>query len=189
MSNSSQLTERIQQNEALISAPPISANADHMKSLSDLFNEDSVIEEDKTYAKSLLGTTEETSGAEQRVLSVRWNFVSYQFVLDLREIATLNLPREMLKVSQQSSIIQWDSCHPSLQSSRCSFKNFVGQSRTGCDELLEGELKKEWLIEAGHWIAICKLIHSFKDVTSSKAFAAVTYLYMTQPPREVTSNS
>ena len=41
-----------------------------MKSLSDLSNEDSVIEEDKTYAKSLLGTTEETSGAEQRVLSV-----------------------------------------------------------------------------------------------------------------------
>ena len=60
-----------------------------MKSLSDLSKEDSVIEEAKTYAKSLLGASEETSSAEQRVLGVRWNFVSYQFVLDL------NLPREM----------------------------------------------------------------------------------------------
>ena len=63
-SNSSQLTKRIQQNEALISAPVISANNDHMRSPSDLSKEDSVIEEDKTYAKSMLGTTAETSGAE-----------------------------------------------------------------------------------------------------------------------------
>ena len=73
MSNSSQLTERIQQNEARISAPAISANTDHMKSPSDLSKEDSVIDEDKTYAKSILGTIEETSGAEQKVLGVRWN--------------------------------------------------------------------------------------------------------------------
>ena len=89
MSNSGHLTEQIQQNEAHISAPVISANTDHMKSPSDLSKEDSVIEGDKTYAKSMLGTTEETSGAEQKVLGVRWNFASDQFVLDLREIATL----------------------------------------------------------------------------------------------------
>ena len=56
-----------------MSAPVISANTDHMKSPSDLSKEDSVIEEDKTYAKSILGTTEETSGAEQKMLGVRWN--------------------------------------------------------------------------------------------------------------------
>ena len=89
MSNSSQLTERIQQNEACISAPAISTNTDQMKSPSDLSKGDSVIEEDKTYAKSMVGTTEESSGAEQKVLGVRWNFVSDHFVFDLREIATL----------------------------------------------------------------------------------------------------
>ena len=57
MSNSSQLTERIQQNEACISAPAISTNTDQMKSPLDLSKGDSVIE-DKTYAKSMLGTTE-----------------------------------------------------------------------------------------------------------------------------------
>ena len=44
---------------------------------------------DKTYAKSVLGTGEGTSGPEKKVLGVRWNFISDQFVLDLREIATL----------------------------------------------------------------------------------------------------
>ena len=37
----------------------------------------------------MLETTEESSGAEQKVLGVQWNFVSDQFVFDLREIATL----------------------------------------------------------------------------------------------------
>lgn len=58
MSNSSQLTERNQQNEARISAPAISANTDHMKSPSDLSKKDCVIEAVKTYAKSMLGTTD-----------------------------------------------------------------------------------------------------------------------------------
>jgi len=134
MSNSSQLTERIQQNEARISVPAISANTDHMRSPSDLSKEDSVIEEDKTYAKSVLGTAEETSGAEQKVFGVRWNFVSDQFVPDLREIATLarNIkPTKRNVVSQQISMIQWDVCHPSRQSSRCSFKNFLRQRSAG----------------------------------------------------------
>ena len=68
MSNSSQLTERIQQNEACISAPAISTNTDQMKSPLDLSKGDFVIEEDKTYAKSMLGTTEESSGAERKVI-------------------------------------------------------------------------------------------------------------------------
>jgi len=89
VSNSSQLTDRIQPNEARISSAAISASTDHVKSPSDLSKEDSVIEEDKTYAQSTLGTTDATSGAEQKVLGVRWNFVSDQFVLDLTEIASL----------------------------------------------------------------------------------------------------
>ena len=48
MSNLSRLTEQIQQKEARISALAIPVKIDHMKSLSDLSKEDSVIEEDKT---------------------------------------------------------------------------------------------------------------------------------------------
>ena len=160
MSNSSQLTERIQQNEACISAPAISTNTDQMKSPLDLSKGDSVIEEDKTYAKSMLGTAEESSSAEQKVLGVRWNFVSDHFVFDLREIATLARNIEPTKrnvVSQQSSMIQWDSCHPSLQSSRYSFKK--GEDWLGRTSRRRVE---ERMVEAGHWIAMCKLIHSFK---------------------------
>ena len=58
-------------NEACISAPAISINTDQMKSPLELSKGDSVIEEDKTYAKSMLGTTEESSGAEHKVLGVR----------------------------------------------------------------------------------------------------------------------
>lgn len=82
MSNSNELTERIQYNEAGISIPNTSKNTEHTPE--DLTKKD-VIEEDKTYAKSVLGTAEETSGVEQKVRDVRWNFDNYQFVFDLRE--------------------------------------------------------------------------------------------------------
>ena len=84
MSNSNELTERIQYNEASISIPNTSKNTEHTPE--DLTKKN-VIEEDKTYAKSVLGTAEETSGVEQKVRDVRWNFDNYQFVFDLREIA------------------------------------------------------------------------------------------------------
>ena len=80
MSNSNELTERIQYNEASISIPKTSKNTEHTPE--DLTKKD-VIEEDKTY---VLGTAEETSGVEQKVRDVRWNFDNYQFVFDLREI-------------------------------------------------------------------------------------------------------
>ena len=115
MSNSNELTERIQYNEASISIPNTSKNTEHTPE--DLTKKD-VIEEDKTYAKSVLGTAEETSGVEQKVRDVRWNFDNYQFVFDLREIANH-------AVLRQSSMIQWDSCHPSLYISKCSSKNFA----------------------------------------------------------------
>ena len=66
VSNSSELTERIQHNEASISIPATSKNTEHTPE--DLTKKD-VIEEDKTYAKSVLGTAEETSGVEQKVLA------------------------------------------------------------------------------------------------------------------------
>ena len=86
MSNSNELTERIQPSEASISIPTSSKNTEHTPE--DLTKKD-VIEEDKTYAKGVLGTTEETSGVEQKALDVWWNLDNDQFVFDLRETANL----------------------------------------------------------------------------------------------------
>ena len=95
MSNSNELTERIQYNEASISIPNTSKNTEHTPE--DLTKKD-VIEEDKTYAKSVLGTAEETSGVEQKQNHAR----------------IIDPTKRNLSVLRQSSMIQWDSCHPSL---------------------------------------------------------------------------
>ena len=86
MSNSNELTERIQPSEASISIPTSSKNTEHTPE--DITKKD-VIEVDRTYAKGVLGTAEETSGVEQKVLDVWWNLDNDQFVFDLRETANL----------------------------------------------------------------------------------------------------
>jgi len=199
MSNSSQLTKRIQQNEARTSAPAISANTEHMNSPSDLSKEDSVIEEDRTYAKSVLGTAEETSSAEQKVLGVRWNFVSDQFVLDLREIATLARNIEPTKRNVVSVTAKFYDPMGFLSPITTEFKMFFQElckAKIGWDEPLQGELKNEWLKlatglqcvnsftasrcyfqEVTEKIVSCSL-HGFGDA-SSKAYAAVIYLHVT----------
>ena len=199
MSNSSQLTERNQQNEARISAPAISANTDHMKSPSDLSKKDCVIEADKTYAKSMLGTTEETSGAEQKVLGVRWNFVSDHFVLDVREIATLARNIEPTKRNVVSATAKLYDLMGFLSPIITEFRIFfqgLCKAKISWDEPLEREMKNEWLKlatglqcassftvsrcyfqEVTEKIVSCSL-HGFGDA-SSKAYAAVIYLHAT----------
>ena len=137
-----------------------------MRSPSDFSKEDSVIEEDKTYAKSMLGRDIwcRTSGAEQKVLGVRWNFVSDQFVLDLRDIATLARKIEPSKRNDVSVTAKFYDPLGFLSPIITEFKIFFQElckAKIGWDEPLEEELKKG-VVEAGHWIAMCKLIHSFK---------------------------
>jgi len=199
MSNSSQLTERIQQNEARISSAAISASTDYVNSPSDLSKEDSVIEEDKTFAKSTLGTTEATSGAEQKVLGVRWNFVSDQFVLDLTEITTLARNIEPTKRNFVSVTAKFYDPMGFLSPIITEFKIFSQELRTvkvSWDEPLDGELKNEWLRLATGLQCVnsftdsrcyfqqvteksvsCSL-HGFGDA-SIKAYAAVIYLHVT----------
>ena len=92
VSNSAELMERIQCNESSISNPVTPENIvkpEHTQSSQDLPEKDVVTEEDKTYAKSMLGAAEDTTSAEQKVLGVRWNFVKDTFVFELREMASL----------------------------------------------------------------------------------------------------
>ena len=44
---------------------------------------------DKTYIKDLLGTRQAYQEHEQRVLEVRWNFVQYELIFELNELAIL----------------------------------------------------------------------------------------------------
>ena len=170
-----------------------------MKSPLDLSKGDSVIEEDKTYANSMLGTKEESSGAEQRVLGVQWNFVSDQFVFDLREIVTLARNIQPTKRNVVSVTAKFYDPMGFLSPIITEFKIFLQElcrAKIGWDEPLEGELKNEWLKlatglqcvssftvsrcyfqEVTENIVSCSL-HGFGDA-SSKAYAAVIYLHVT----------
>ena len=50
-------------------------------------NSSSVVEEDKTYTKDVLGRAQSNEGGEQKILGVRWNYVQDQLVFDLSELA------------------------------------------------------------------------------------------------------
>ena len=49
----------------------------------------SVVEEDKTYTKDVLGGVQVNQDGEQKILGVRWNFVQDQLVFDLSELVIL----------------------------------------------------------------------------------------------------
>ena len=167
-----------------------------MKSSSDLSKEDSVIEGDKTFAKSVLRTAEETSGVEQKVLGVRWNFISDQLVLDLRQIATLARNIEPTKRNVVRVTAKYYDPMGFLSPITTEFFQELCKAKIGWYEPLGGELKNEWLKlatglqcvnsftvsrcyfqEVTEKIVSCSL-HGFGDA-SSKAYAAVIYLHVT----------
>ena len=196
VSNSSELTKRIQHNEASISIPTTSKNTEHTPE--DLTKKD-VIEEDKTYAKSVLGTAEETPGVEQKVLGVRWNFDNDRFVFDLREIVSLARNIDPTKRNVASVAAKFYDPMGFLSPNIIEFKMFFQElckAKIGWEEPLEGELKRGWqTLVAGlqgirsftlsrcyfqgvkEKIISCSL-HGFGDA-SRKAYAAVIYLQIT----------
>lgn len=200
VSNSNVLTERIQCNEANIAIPAISIkNTEHKQTPGSFTNEDVVIEEDKTYAKSVLGNGEDTSAAEHKVLGVRWNFVNDEFVFDLSEIASLARNADPTKRNAVSVAEKFYDPVGFLSPIIVEFKTFFQElckTKIGWDEPLEGELKSAWQkLVAGlqrissfilprcffqgvtEKIITCSL-HGFGDA-SSKAYAAVIYLHVT----------
>lgn len=96
----------------------------------------------------MVGITEETSGTEQKVLGVRWNFVSDQFVLDLKEIATLARNIEPTKGNVVSVTAKFYDPMGFLSPIITEYKILsqgLCKAKIGWDEPLEGGLKNEWL--------------------------------------------
>ena len=150
MSNSAELMERIQCNESSISNPVTPENIvkpEHTQSSQDLPEKDVVTEEDKTYAKSMLGATEDTTSAEQKVLGVRWNFVKDTFVFELREMASLARDIDPTKRNVVSIAAKFYDLLGFLSPIILQFKLFFRElckTKIGWDDPLEGKLKKEW---------------------------------------------
>ena len=189
VSNSKELVERIQHNEAIISAPTTSKNTE----------QNVVMEEEGTYAKSVLGAAEEISSGEHKVLGVKWNFDDDHFVFDLKEIACLARDIEPTKRNVVSVAAKFYDPLGFLSPVIIQFKIFFQElckSKVDWDEPLEGELKKGWqTLVAGLQgissftlsrcyfqgiadnILTCSL-HGFGDA-SRKAYAAVIYLHIT----------
>jgi len=94
----------------------------------------------------MLGTTETTSGSEQKVLGVRLNFVSDQFVLDLTEIATLARNIEPTKRNAVSVTAKFYDpmgfLSPIITKFKVFFQDFC-KAKVSWDEPLEGELKND----------------------------------------------
>ena len=202
VSNSAELMEKIQCNESSISNPVTPENIvkpEHAQSSQDLLEKDVVTEEDKTYAKSMLGATEDTTSAEQKVLGVRWNFVKDTFVFELREMASLARDIDPTKRNVVSIAAKFYDPLGFLSPIILQFKLFFQElckTKIGWDDPLEGKLKKEWQqLVAGlqgmssfalprcyfqgvsERVISCSL-HGFGDA-SSKAYAAVIYLHIT----------
>ena len=76
ITNSADLQKRIDQNE---SKPMARVNNGECK----------IEDEDKTYTKSLLGGRIRQCEDEQKILGMRWNFVHYELIFDLSELAIL----------------------------------------------------------------------------------------------------
>ena len=199
---SAELMERIQCNESSISNPVTPENIvkpEHTQSSQDLPEKDVVTEEDKTYAKSMLGAAEDTTSAEQKVLGVRWNFVKDTFVFELREMASLARDIDPTKRNVVSIAAKFYDPLGFLSPIILQFKLFFQElckTKIVWDDPLEGKLKKEWQqLVAGlqgmssfalprcyfqgvsDRVISCSL-HGFGDA-SSKAYAAVIYLHIT----------
>ena len=205
VTNSTRLREKSQQNEAASCTPDQTSTqkgAEHVNSSGNT-QEDVVREEDKTYAKSLLGATEESPKEEQKVLGVRWNYIKDELVFDLMDIAHLARNSEPTRRNVISIAARFYDplgfISPIVVQFKMLFQDLC-KSKLDWNDQLEGELKARWqklvtglqkisaitlprcyFSQIDEPIISCKL-HGFCDA-SSKAYAAVVYLYITTASR------
>ena len=146
MSNSPELTNRIQSNETRKSnADTSSVESGHLQSSQALLEGNVVSEEDKTYAKSMLGGVEEISGSEQKVLGIRWNPLKDVFMFDLTEIASYARDLQPTKRNVVSVAAKFYDPFGFLSPIIIEFKLFFQElckTKVGWDDPLNGNVLK-----------------------------------------------
>ena len=200
VSNSPELTNRIQRNETRKSNTDTpSVEPGHAQSSQALLERNVVSEEDKTYAKSMLGGLEETSSLEQKVLGIRWNPLKNVFIFYLTEIA--NYARDLQTTKRNFVNVAakfydpFGFLSPIIIEFKLLFQKLC-KTKIGWDDPLDGNLMKMWckLLNGLEGVTALSLprcylqgiqdkvvscsLHGFGDA-SSKAYAAVIYLHVT----------
>lgn len=157
---------------------------------------DAINEEDETYSKITLGTTDGSSGEEQRVLGVNWNFTEDQLVFDLSSIAELAKNCEPTKRNIVRLSAKFYDPLGFMSPITIQFKMMfqeLCESKIGWDEKVEHSTRTKWKKLVAELLKMSRIllprcyfcdvneqvisctIHGFCDA-SKHAYAAVTYL-------------
>ena len=155
----------------------------------------SVVEEDKTYTKDVLGGAQISQDGEQKILGVRWNFVQDHLVFDLGELAILVRNAEPTKrhiVGVGSKFYDpLGFISPITIQFKMLFRDLC-LSKIDWDEPLSGELLSKWKSLVSSFQSVIMTIlrcYSWSSVkasgkhslfgfcdASSRAYAAVVYV-------------
>ncbi|XP_065902306.1 uncharacterized protein [Dysidea avara] len=158
-------------------------------------NSSSVVEEDKTYTKDVLGRAQSNEGGEQKILGVRWNYVQDQLVFDLSELAITLRNMEPTKRRIVGIGCKFYDPLGFISLITVQFKMLFQDlclSKIDWDEPLAGELLSKWksLVTGFHSVMVTiprcyswslskssgkYTLYGFCDA-SSRAYAAVVYM-------------
>jgi len=183
VSNSQRLQSRIEASEG------------HGLVEGNLLNSSSIVEEDKTYTKDVLGRAQSNEGGEQKILGVRWNYVQDQLVFDLSELAVLVRNMEPTKRHIVGVGCKFYDPLGFISPITVQFKMLFQDlclSKIDWDQPLAGELLRKWrsLVAGFHSVMVTiprcyswslskssgkYSLFGFCDA-SSRAYAAVVYM-------------
>ena len=150
-----------------------------------------VVEEDKTYTKDVLGGVQVNQDGEQKILGVKWNFVQDQLVFDLSELAILVRNAEPTKRCIVGIGSKFYDPLGFISPITIQFKILFQElclTKTDWDEPLSGELLSKWKSLVSSFQSVVMTIprcyswstgkhnlFGFCDA-SSRAYAAVVYV-------------
>lgn len=163
------------------------------------------MEEDLSYAKSSLGVEGEEKQGIHKILGVQWDATHDNFHFDIGEVASAMEDSEPTKRSVVSATAKFFDPLGIVSPVTILFKMFAQQlceARVGWDDPLTGELLKQWkyllaMLRDAETVVIPRLlcpglislVQSAKLVgfcdASSKAYAAVVYLWLETESRQV----
>ena len=159
-------------------------------------------EEDLSYAKSSLGVEEGSEQGTHKILGIQWDATRDNFLFDIGMVADAMENFKPTKRSAISATAKFFDPFGIVSPVTILFKMFAQrlcESRVSWDELLTGDLLKQWnyllaMLRGAKTIVIPRLLYpdsaqsaklvGFCDA-SSKAYAAVVYLRLESEARQV----